>query len=248
MRIRHAAIVLLATASTLLVASPALAHIDPDPTEAQAGSRLSVGFTVEHGCDGSPTTSLDMRLPDGITDATPEPPQGWEGSVADNVVTFVGGPLPDDQELTFNVALTLPATPDTTVYYPFVQRCEVGEIRWIGVPSDGSGDELAEPAPAMALFGPVATTTAPETTTTLAPETTTTSSTTPSTTTTNAPVVTEAPAATVGADASTTVVDLTVDANDSSDGGAGLLAAIGVGLAVIGAVGGSVYFLRRQSS
>ncbi len=172
MRIRQAAAVLVTAACSLLISSPAFAHIDPDPTEAQAGSRLSVGFTVEHGCDGSPTTSLDMRLPDGVTDATPEAPPGWQGSVEDNVVTFAGGPLPDDQEMTFNVALTLPPTPDTTVYFPFVQRCEAGEIRWIDVPSDGSGDELDEPAPAMALIGPIATTIAPETTTTIAPETT----------------------------------------------------------------------------
>ena len=43
--------------------------------------------------------------------------------------TFAGGPLPDDVEGTFGVTMTLPATPDTTIYFPFVQRCEVGEIR-----------------------------------------------------------------------------------------------------------------------
>jgi hypothetical protein len=37
------------------------AHIDPDPQEAPAGSVRSVGFTVEHGCDGSATVQLDMR-------------------------------------------------------------------------------------------------------------------------------------------------------------------------------------------
>lgn len=264
MRIRQAAIVLVTAASTLLVSSPAFAHIDPDPTEAQAGSRLSVGFTVEHGCDGSPTTSLDMRLPDGVTDATPEAPQGWEGSVEDNVVTFVGGPLPEDQELTFNVTLTLPPTPDTTIYFPFVQRCEVGEIRWIDVPSDGSGDELDEPAPAMGLIGPVATTTAPETTTTVAPETTdeaettvapettdddTTTTSSPTSTTTTAAVVTEAPNDTVVVDTTPTNVDATEDANDSDDGGGGgVLVAIAVGLAIV--VGGAAVALsvRRRPS
>jgi hypothetical protein len=52
--------------------------------------------------------------------------------------------------------MTLPATPDTTIYFPFVQRCEVGEIRWIGIPAE-PGDDLDEPAPAMTLTGPVAT-------------------------------------------------------------------------------------------
>ncbi len=150
----------LSSVALLAIAGAASAHIDPDPAEAQAGSRLTVGFTVEHGCDGSPTTQLDMRLPEGVTDALPEPLQGWDESIetidGDTIVTFAGGQLADDVEETFDVTMTLPATPDTTIYFPFVQRCEVGEIRWIGIPAE-PGDELDEPAPAMQLIGPVAT-------------------------------------------------------------------------------------------
>ncbi len=172
--VRRAVILCVVSAvATIAGASPAFAHIDPDPTEAQAGSTLSVAFTVEHGCDGSPTVQLDMRLPDGVTDASPDAVEGWEGSIdtdAATIVTFVGGPLADDQEGTFSVTMTVPPTPDTTIYFPFVQRCEVGEIRWIAVPTDASSPEPEEPAPAMNLIGPVATTTAAPTTT--APSTT----------------------------------------------------------------------------
>jgi uncharacterized protein YcnI len=150
-------------AASLAAAAPAAAHIDPDPKEAQAGSTQAIAFTVEHGCDGSPTIRFDMRLPDGVTGASPDPVEGWEASIEDNVVTYVGGPLPDDQEGTFSVTMTLPPTPDATIHFPFVQRCEVGEIRWIGIPAQ-PGDELDEPAPALLLTGPVATTTAPPTT------------------------------------------------------------------------------------
>jgi uncharacterized protein YcnI len=153
------------SAALLAVAGSVSAHIDPDPAEAQAGSRLTVGFTVEHGCDGSATVQLDMRLPVGVTDAVPEPVPGWDGSIetvdGDTIVTFVGGPLADDVEGTFDVTMTLPPTPDTTIFFPFVQRCEVGEIRWIGIPAE-PGEELDEPAPAMVLTGPVAV--APSTT------------------------------------------------------------------------------------
>jgi uncharacterized protein YcnI len=149
----------VASTAFLVCGGVASAHIDPDPKQAQAGSRLTVGFTVEHGCDGSPTVQLDMRLPEGATDPAPETADGWDGSAdivdGDTIVTFVGGPLADDVEGTFSVTMTLPPTPDTTIYFPFVQRCEVGEIRWIGIPAE-PGDELDEPAPAMALTGPVA--------------------------------------------------------------------------------------------
>lgn len=160
---RIALVAAACTAGALALAAPAAAHIDPNPTEAQAGSTLSVGFTVEHGCDGSPTVQLDMRLPDGVTAAAPDAVDGWDGSIDGNVVTFVGGPLADDAEGTFAVTMTLPPTPDTTIYFPFVQRCEVGEIRWIGIPTE-PGDDLDEPAPALFLTGPAVTTTAPATT------------------------------------------------------------------------------------
>ena len=157
---------LLSCASTLAIvgavglgAGPALAHIDPDPPEAPAGSDVTVGFTVEHGCEGSPTVELRMRLPDGVTSATPEPPIGWNGALEDNVVSFTGGSLADDVEGTFRVRMVLPLTPATTIYFPFVQRCEVGEIAWIDVPADDSGTELDEPAPGMMLTAPLPGTT-----------------------------------------------------------------------------------------
>lgn len=185
--------------AALGVASPAFAHIDPDPTDAQAGTEVSVGFTVEHGCEGSPTQQLDMRLPDGVSNPVAEPPTGWTAQVDENIVSFRGGPLPDDQELTFRVRMSLPPTPDTTIYFPFVQRCELGEIRWIDIPTNDSDTDLDEPAPAMRLFGPVAIQPAPttqtETTTTPPPSSTTTPpTTTPAVSSTTAAATTTAAA------------------------------------------------------
>lgn len=237
----------------LVVASPAFAHIDPDPTDAQAGSEVSVGFTVQHGCDGSPTVQLDMRLPDGVGAPTAEPPDGWTGQVDGNVVTFEGGPLPDDQELTFRVRMTLPATPDTTIYFPFVQRCEVGEIRWIDTPSDGSGAELDEPAPAMQLFGPVATTepapasTVPPTT---VPATTTTTPTATTTGASSATAVNVSP--TTGGSftmsPATSPAPSDPSATDGGDGGgsSGTVVFV-VSIAAVGVVAAIVFLQSRRS-
>jgi periplasmic copper chaperone A len=202
--IRRLVLAAAVTSTALLaVGSAASAHIDPDPAQAQAGSRLTVGFTVEHGCSGSPTVRLDMRLPEGVTDPVPEPLDGWDGSVdtvdGDTIITFAGGSLADDVEGTFSVTMTLPPAPDTTIYFPFVQRCDVDEIRWIGIPAE-PGDELDEPAPAMELTGPVASapTTAPATESTETAPATTDAATTPTTepspetTATTEPVVTAA--------------------------------------------------------
>jgi len=227
----------------LAIGGVASAHIDPDPTEAQAGSRLTVGFTVEHGCEGSPTVQLDMRLPAGVTDPATEPAEGWEGSIAavdgDTIVTFAGGPLADDVEGTFSVTMTLPPTPDTTIYFPFVQRCAVGEIRWIGIPTE-PGEELDEPAPAMTLTGPVVTvpTTAPITETT-APEVTVPE-------TTEVPVTTEVPETTEASVAPSTSEPVSVGIDEDGDPRTGTIMFI-VSIAVIAGLGAFVVFRSRQA-
>ncbi len=245
--IRRAVVLCLAlTAVALGFAAPASAHIDPDPTEAQAGASLSVGFTVEHGCDGSPTVQLDMRLPDGVTDASPDAVDGWRESIDGDVITFVGGPLPDDVEGTFSVSMTLPPTPDATIYFPFVQRCEVGEIRWIAIPTE-PGEELDEPAPAMLLTGPVATTAAPATTeapaTTDEPVTTEASASTPEAVTSSPG--TEVVATTdIAATSSVPAVAVSTDENGSSD--TGTIAFILSMLAIAG-IGVYVWFRSRSA-
>ncbi len=229
-------------------ATPVLAHIDPDPPEAPAGSEVSVGFTVEHGCDGSPTVGLDLRLPAGVATAVPEPPAGWTASVAGEVITFTGGPLPDDVEGTFRVRMTLPPTPGATIYFPFVQRCEVGEIRWIDVPDDGSTGE--EPAPAMTLLEPVPTTPPPPTeppTTTAAATTAPATTAAPSTTTAASTTTTE-PATTTTAPTTTVETTTTVAPGDDSAGGNSALPVIVAGTAAGGiALGGlATWQIRRR--
>jgi uncharacterized protein YcnI len=225
------------------------AHIDPDPPEAQAGSRIAVGFTVEHGCEGSATVQLDMRLPVGVTDPVTEPIDGWEGSIDlvddDTIVTFVGGPLDDDVEGTFSVTMTLPPTPDTTIYFPFVQRCEVGEIRWIQIPSE-PGDDLDEPAPALALVGPVAT--APTTVAVTEPAQPTTTE----PTATTEPTVLESPATTESSSTAGEVPDTSEPvpvSTESGDGGSsntGTIAFI-VSIAAVLAIGVFVVYRSRQA-
>lgn len=239
-----AAIVVTAVA----VSSPAFAHIDPDPTDAQAGSEVSVGFTVQHGCDGSPTVQLDMRLPDGVSNPNAEPPDGWTGQVDDNVVTFEGGPLRDDQELTFRVRMILPATPDTTIYFPFVQRCEIGEIRWIDIPSDGSGETLDEPAPAMQLFGPVATT-QPAPATTVPPTTSAQPSTTTgeSSTTVAASPTTAASTATTIPAIDPALSEPPTDVDDGDGGGSSGTVVFVLSIAAVAVVAAIVFLQSRRS-
>jgi periplasmic copper chaperone A len=149
-------LVAAAAAAAVVVVGTAAAHIDPTPAKALAGRTTSVAFTVEHGCDGSPTRALSIRLPVGITSAKPVAKTGW------TIVVKRGGPrrlvrevtwrgnLPDSRHGRFAIRLGMPETPGKTLYFPAVQRCTRGVIRWISIPQKGQ-PEPEHPAPGVTL-------------------------------------------------------------------------------------------------
>lgn len=261
-------VVAAALAGVIVAAPAAVAHVEPGPKAAEAGTRTTIGFVVEHGCDGSPTVRVRFLLPDGVTDPEPEAPDGWTGSVSGQEVTFEGGPLAADVEGVFGVAMSLPPQPGT-VYFPFIQTCEQGELAWIAIP-EGGAPEPENPAPALLVTdGPptpeelagtqpvplpepvpdtsaapttAAPTTAATTVTTVAATTTTAAS----ATTSAAPATTE-PAATTAPATTTSASGEAAPATDDDDSSpVGLIIAGVVVLAVL--AGGGVFLARRRSA
>lgn len=113
----------------------------------QAGSTGTVGFKIEHGCDGSPTTDLKFEIPDGVTGVAPVDKNGWTASVVGNTVEFKGGPLGADQEDHFDITLTAP-TQAGDIHFPVIQTCEQGELAWIEIAAEGAA-EPEHPAPTL---------------------------------------------------------------------------------------------------
>jgi periplasmic copper chaperone A len=147
----------------------ATAHVGTDPATAPAGQTSLIGFGVGHGCDGSPTTSVSIRIPAGVTSAKPRPKTGWRISIrkgklpqpvedfAGNTVTrgvlevtWSGGRLLDDHFDLFELRLGMPNAPGKTLWFPTVQRCVKGVHRWIQIPKKGQA-EPEEPAPGVRL-------------------------------------------------------------------------------------------------
>jgi uncharacterized protein YcnI len=170
----------LGAGAILLAAAPASAHVTLAPATARAGSYVKVDFRVPHGCDGSATIRLTVRIPDGVASVKPQPKPGWtltiarekpaspaeDGHVATGRVTEVtwsGGRLLDANFDEFGLFMKVPNRPDTVLYFPAIQACEHGVRRWIDTMAHSSHAQPhghghhhgGEPAPALKL-GPKA--------------------------------------------------------------------------------------------
>ncbi len=158
----------IVAAATLAVsvvgfAAQAVAHVDPDPASVPAGASVTVGFLVEHGCDdsgtSSATTSVAIRMPEGVAEARPVDKAGWLVALEDNVAIFVGGPLDATTEDTFSVSFVVPNVAGPLVF-PVVQTCEVGEIVWGEVVEPGQPEPDSPPAVVEVVVAPDAAATA----------------------------------------------------------------------------------------
>ena len=130
----------------------AMAHVVAQPNTAIAGVSFTAGFLVTHGCDGSPTTALRIKLPEGVTAVRPLAKDGWTITEVAGEIAWRGGPLPSKSHETFGIALKLPNTPGRTLYFQAIQECQQGTVRWVDLPADGqSPKHLRNPAPFVIL-------------------------------------------------------------------------------------------------
>ncbi|MGB6102958.1 MAG: DUF1775 domain-containing protein [Pusillimonas sp.] len=158
------------------MAPQAFSHVTLETKEASIQARYKAVLRVPHGCNGSSTVKLRVRVPEGVVDVKPQPKAGWTletvkgdyaqpyalygAQVSSGVkeVVWTGGPLLDEHydEFVFVGYLSSGLTPKTTLYFPVVQECEQGVTRWIDKPSAGqqkaADDHSDSPAPGLKLL------------------------------------------------------------------------------------------------
>ena len=163
----------VATAAIALsLVSPASAHVSASVTDASAGAFTVLTLSVPHGCEDSPTTRIEVQVPDSVFSVTPtrNPLYDLEATIEqlDEPVTDAHGneitertstivytartPLPDGQRDTFELSFQVPDAEGEVLAFPTIQTCEKGETAWTQVPSDGQDeDELENPAPSFTI-------------------------------------------------------------------------------------------------
>jgi copper(I)-binding protein len=148
--------VLAATGLILAPAGAASAQIVLSQPSFEAGQNYAAFFKVEQGCDGSPTVALNVQIPGDVAVLdTPSKP-GWavsakrdKGQVTN--VTWRGRLAAKDSDQ-FGLFVKLPAKPET-LYFPILQQCEKGEIRWADIPAAGQAPhDVAHPAAVLQLI------------------------------------------------------------------------------------------------
>ena len=146
---------LLVSLLALALIAPAAAHVTLESQEAKVGGGYKAVLRVPHGCAGSATVSVRVRIPDGVIGVKPMPKPGWtlatkvgkypktyklfHAEVSEGVVEidWSGSKLPDNwyDEFVFTSFLSGDLEPGKTLYFPVVQTCEIGVHRWIEIPA-----------------------------------------------------------------------------------------------------------------
>ena len=166
-----------AAACALAAASitAALAHASLEKGEASPGS-YKAALKIPHGCDGQPTHTVRLKVPQGYVDVKPMAKPGWKietvkgdyGATYDlhgtkinsGVIEVIwsGGDLPDDLFDEFVVSGTLAGVEEGDVlFFKATQLCASGEIDWTEEPAPGQDAHvLKHPAPALTILAQAA--------------------------------------------------------------------------------------------
>ena len=168
----------LAAGTFLALAAPlaASAHLDIDPSSTAAGSHAVLSFALPHGCDGSPTTSISISIPESVVSVTPTVNPDWtvaktsvdlakpitdaEGNTISTrigrVVYTAITPMEDGLRTTFDLSVPLPAdAAGQTLEFPVQQTCVTGSTAWDQHAVEGEA-EPEHPAPSVAVTAAVA--------------------------------------------------------------------------------------------
>jgi uncharacterized protein YcnI len=160
-------------AAALAFVTSTSAHVTLENREAPVGAAYKAVVRVPHGCDGSATVTLRIRMPEGFIAVKPMPKAGWKldtvkgkypkaynlqhGVTLSEGVTEIawsGGSLPDAfyDEFVFTGTIADDLKAGQMLYFPVVQECEKGVHRWIEIPAGGHDYDSKEPAPGVKLL------------------------------------------------------------------------------------------------
>lgn len=168
---RHLLATAAACALTAVSIVTAHAHATLEKAEAAPGSYKAV-IRIPHGCDGQPTETVRVEVPEGYIGVKPQPKAGWDlviesgdyahpyklhgrdVSAGPRVVTWSGGALQDAHYDEFVLSGTLAGVEaGQSLFFKTLQLCADGKVAWDQVPAPGQDPHaLDHPAPGLTIL------------------------------------------------------------------------------------------------
>jgi uncharacterized protein YcnI len=161
------------TAALMMAGSAgAFAHVGISPDKTAANSYALLTFGIPHGCDTAGTTKVTITLPEELNDAQPTVNPNWTvekveeqlaspKKLADGasitkrtskIVYTAKTPLDPKLRDALVLSVKLPDSAGTTIYFPTLQTCQVGQTDWAEIPKDGQDPHsLKSPAPSVTI-------------------------------------------------------------------------------------------------
>ena len=148
-------------------------HAYLEAEETMAGTLYEVIINLPHGCDGLPTDTIAVKVPDNMVVVQPPAADGWSvsskkavfdkpKSVAGEAVTegyvqlkWSGGSIPDDEvgQVSFQGLIVDDLEPGTKLHFLTVQHCQDKSQRWIEIQKPGQElSDMEAPAPFLTII------------------------------------------------------------------------------------------------
>lgn len=158
------AVLIAALAAAMLAPATAQAHVTLQPPTAPADQFTRLDVRVPNERDDSPTTKIELQVPDGIASISYEPVPGWDvdvqtgplenpiqtedGEITEGVKQITWTAEDDDEGIPpgafqdFGLSFRVPGKPGDKLEFKALQTYGNGEVvRWIG--SEGSDNPAA---------------------------------------------------------------------------------------------------------
>jgi periplasmic copper chaperone A len=150
------ALKIIAAHACFAFATAVFAHVVLDEPVALAGVNYRAALRVSHGCEGSPTIGITVRIPPSLQGAKPQPKPGWVLTVEGGEITWTAASreyaLPDAffDEFVLRGGLPKDAQP---LWFKVLQTCENGRNDWTQIPAQGTSTKgLKFPAALLELI------------------------------------------------------------------------------------------------
>lgn len=174
------ALKIIAVHALFVCATASFAHVVLDEPVALAGASYKAALRVGHGCNGSPTSAITVRIPPSFQGAQPQPKPGWTLAVQREKLakpySSHGKSITEDvSEITWTASSKDSYLPDAffdefvlrgnlpkdaqALWFKVLQTCENGRNDWSQIPEQGiSTKGLKSPAALLELIpsGPAA--------------------------------------------------------------------------------------------